>query len=67
MIIFPSTDTLKSMWHSRASVRGKKKKKKEKGGKKGKALTLVGQEEPQLPLHAREMRSGPGAKLKTAR
>lgn len=64
MIIFPSTDTLKSMWHSRASVREKKKKR---GGKKRKALTLVGQEEPQLPLHAREMRSGPGAKLKTAR
>lgn len=39
MIIFPSTDTLKSMWHSRASVRVKKKKK-EKGGKKRKSLNL---------------------------
>lgn len=54
------------MWHSGA--REKCEREEEVGGGGGeKAVTLVGQEEPQLPLHAREMRSGPGAMLKTAR
>lgn len=66
LIIFPSTDTFKSMWHSAARKVWENQEGAESRAEQSRAVAWVRLEEPQLPLHAKQMRSGRPGILRTA-